>query len=49
MPKKEKEHARKTRGPFYNYYTPLNDSQSRILEQALATEFFMMPKQANPP
>ncbi|XP_027337111.1 uncharacterized protein LOC113850766 [Abrus precatorius] len=40
---------RPPRGPKYPSYTTLNSNQSRILDQALATEILRMPRRANTP
>ncbi|XP_027337542.1 uncharacterized protein LOC113851274 [Abrus precatorius] len=44
-----KELERPPRGPKYPSYTTLNSNQSRILDQALATEILRMPRRANTP
>lgn len=46
---KEKKWSCEIRGPWYNYYTSVNASRARILEQSLATKVMVMPKCANTP
>ncbi|XP_020207604.1 uncharacterized protein LOC109792595 [Cajanus cajan] len=41
--------TRPSRGPRHTTYMPLNESRTKILEQALASKILIVPKRANTP